>query len=404
MLFLLLLPLAMVAACDKVPLLAPTGTVITLFPTTTTVPLNSEVTIVATVIENGVAAGGSGSASGGTSSTSRSGNGTPVQNGTVVTFTTTIGRIEPSEARTHNGEVTVKLITGNTSGSATITAYSGGASAQITNLKVGSAAVKSVTLSTSPQALGATGGTVSAVANVTDEGGAPVPGIAVTFSTDVGSISPPVATTDAGGNATTTLSTTATAKVTATVGSVKSNDATVTVRPFSIASFTADPAATSAGTPVKFTINLAEKANVSNVRIEFGDGASQNLGPITTNSSVSHVYGAAGQYTATATATANGAAESLTTTVIIGSLPITLTAAPASPTVNSPVTLTVGGLGSAQVDHYVWTFDDGTGSVKATSPQLTHTFASRGLKNVRVDVIGIGGGTIGSAAITLDVQ
>src|SRR6476661_3783306 len=118
----LLFPLALVAACDKVPLLAPTGTVITLIPTTTTVPLNSEVTIVGTVIENGVASGGSGS---GSSSTSRSGNGTPVQNGTVVTFTTTIGRIEPSEARTHNGEVTVKLITDNTSGTATITAYSG---------------------------------------------------------------------------------------------------------------------------------------------------------------------------------------------------------------------------------------------------------------------------------------
>src|SRR6185436_7303951 len=110
---------ALVAGCDKVPLLAPTGSVITLIPSASGVGLNSELTITATVIENGVASGGSGG------STSRSGAGTPVQNGTLVTFTTTVGRIEPAEARTHNGQVTVKLVTGTTSGLATITAYSG---------------------------------------------------------------------------------------------------------------------------------------------------------------------------------------------------------------------------------------------------------------------------------------
>ena len=46
---------ALVSACDKVPLLAPAGTVITIFPVNTTVPVNGEVEIVATVIENGVA-------------------------------------------------------------------------------------------------------------------------------------------------------------------------------------------------------------------------------------------------------------------------------------------------------------------------------------------------------------
>ena len=44
------------SACDKMPLLAPGGTVITIFPATTTVPLNGEVEIVATVIENGTTA------------------------------------------------------------------------------------------------------------------------------------------------------------------------------------------------------------------------------------------------------------------------------------------------------------------------------------------------------------
>ena len=95
LLALLAASLALAAACDKVPLLAPTGSVITLFPVTTTVSLNSEVTIIATVIENGSAPAGTGAGSG-TTTTTRTGAGTPVQNGTLITFTTTIGRIEPS--------------------------------------------------------------------------------------------------------------------------------------------------------------------------------------------------------------------------------------------------------------------------------------------------------------------
>src|SRR6266849_5785371 len=108
-----LLSLAPLMVTHRFALLAPTGTVITLLPATTSVSLNSEVTIVATVILNGQAPS-SGAGSGTT--TTRTGGGTPVQNGTVITFTTTIGRIEPSEARTHNGQVSVRLITGSTSG------------------------------------------------------------------------------------------------------------------------------------------------------------------------------------------------------------------------------------------------------------------------------------------------
>src|SRR6185436_4206286 len=109
--------LSSVVGCDKVPLLAPTGTVITLFASTTNVPLNGSVEIVASVIENGTTST-PGTGTGGTGSTSTSGAGTPVQNGTLVSFTTTIGRIEPSEARTKNGEVRVRLLTTGTSGAA----------------------------------------------------------------------------------------------------------------------------------------------------------------------------------------------------------------------------------------------------------------------------------------------
>src|SRR5687767_12795607 len=48
--------LSLAAACDKVPLLAPSGSVITLFATAPSVGLNGTTEIVATVIEQGVTA------------------------------------------------------------------------------------------------------------------------------------------------------------------------------------------------------------------------------------------------------------------------------------------------------------------------------------------------------------
>jgi hypothetical protein len=395
------LPFALVAACDKVPLLAPTGSVITLLPVTTTVSLNSEVTIIATVIENGQAPGASGS---GVTSGSRTGAGTPVQNGTLITFTTTIGRIEPSEARTHNGQVSVKLITTGASGTARITAYSGGASS-FTDLKVGTAAAGRVLITTTPQALGVNGGSVQVTASVTDEGGNPVSGVPVTFATDKGSLSPSTANTDSSGNATTTLTTTATAKVTATAGSIKSSEATVTVNARGLASFTASPPTANAGVPVTFNLTPTTGANISNVQIDFGDGTSTNLGAISAPTTVAHAYRSPGTYTATARAVdGTGDSGSITTTVIIGALPVTLAASPNPATVNAPVTFTVNGVGSAQVDHYEWTFDDGTGPFTTSSPQLPHAFTTRGIKNVRVDVFGVGGGRIATAALTMEIQ
>lgn len=396
------LPFALVAACDKVPLLAPTGSVITLLPVTNTVSLNSQVDIIATVIENGAAPGGTG-ATGVT--TARAGAGTPVQNGTLISFTTTVGRIEPSEARTHNGQVTVRLIAGGSSGTATVTAYSGGASAS-TKLLIGTAAVKTVSLTTTPQSLGSNGGSVQVTAVVTDEGGSILSGVPVTFSTDRGTISPASTTTDSTGVATATLTTTGTAKIIATAGTVQSSEVTVTVNARALSSFVADPTSANAGVPITFTVTPTTGVNVSNVTIDFGDGRTRQLGAISEATSTAHAYSAPGTYTATARAIdSTGESASLSTSVIIGSVPVTLTASPANPTVNSPVTLTVGGVPSgAQIDRYEWTFDDGTPPQTTTSPQRSHTFTTRGLKNVRVDVFAVGGGRIGSATLTLSVQ
>ena len=134
-----------------------------------------------------------------------------MQNGTLITFTTTIGRIEPSEARTHNGQVTVKLITGGDQRhSRPSPPIPAARRRRPPILKIGTAAAKTVSVTTTPQSLGASGGTVQVVATVVDDGGSRVGGVPVTLSTDKGSISPSTATTDGSGNATATLTTNAT--------------------------------------------------------------------------------------------------------------------------------------------------------------------------------------------------
>jgi hypothetical protein len=357
------------------------------------------------VIEHGAASGGSGTGSSTTASTG----GTPVQNGTLITFTTTIGRIEPSEARTHNGQVTVTLFTGSESGTPSITAFSGGASTTNKDIKIGTAAVKTVTIAAAPSTLGSSGGTSTITATVINDSGGPVSGVPVTFTTDKGTLSSSVVTTDANGNATTQLTTSATAKVSATTGgTTTATPVTVTVNPSSLTSFTATPNATTAGVPVSFTVTPNASANLQNVRVSFGDGASQDLGPIGGATPAGpHTYCAPGTYTATATPTdANGSSGSLSTQVVIGALPVTLTSS-GSATVGSTITFTAAGIGTAQVSGYTWTIAGTpaeTGTRQTSSPQLPVTFSGRGQKVIRVDVIGVTGCQIGTATTSVDIQ
>lgn len=395
--------LALVMSCDKVPLLAPTGSKITLLPETNSVSLNSQAQIVATVFENGVATqGGNGS---GVTTGSVSGSGTPVQNGTVVTFTTSLGTIQPSNADTRNGQAVVTFLSGGTSGTATITAYSGGTSATI-QLNVGTAAAKTVNVSASPQTLGAAGGNATVVATVTDAGGGPIGGVPVTFATDHGSVNPSTINTDSNGNATTILSTTATAKITATAGTVTSTAATVTVNARALSGFTTNASSsTTAGTPVQFTVTPATGVNISNVHVDFGDFSAVDLGAISTATNTTHPYGSAGIFTASATASdASGIIGSLNTQVVVGALQVTLSPSPSPTATDTPTTFTVGGVSTAAIDHFLWTWDDGTPSFSTTAPQTTHSFSSRGTKTIRVDVFGVGGGLIGSATIQITVQ
>lgn len=390
--------LAFVAACDKVPLVAPTGSVITLFPTANSVPVNGEIEIVATVIENGTAsAPPSSPTTPGTpstpSTTTRAGAGTPVQNGTLVSFTTTLGRIEPREARTHNGEVRVKFIATGQSGLATITAYSGGAVGTIEDLPVGSAAAERLLVTATPQSLCGRGGSSQITARVEDTSGGPVAGVPVTFTTNNGTLSSSSAVTDQSGVASVSLNTAREATVTANVAG-QTADVTVRVNERTGVTVAGPTTQISAGVPATFTIGVASGANVNDVSVDFGDGDRLALGPISGDTTVSHTYTAPGTYTVRATAsdpTCGPETVSTAVTILPGQPPaVTVTASNNSPTVGETVifTATVSGATST-ILRYEWNFGSNAipATITTTGNRATASYTAPGTKIITVRVV-----------------
>jgi hypothetical protein len=393
--------LSFASACDKVPLLAPTGSVISLFAAANTVPLNGDIEIVANVIENGTTAatpttptnGTPGTTTPGTTSTTTAGAGTPVQNGTLVSFTTTIGRIEPSEARTSNGQVRVRFIAGNQSGVATITAFSGGASGKLENLKVGAAGVERVLVTASPQTLGPSGGSSTITARVEDVSGTGLPGIPVSFSTDAGAFSSSTVTTDASGTAQTTLTTSRAAKVTVNVAG-KTADVSIGLNPRTGITLAGPTTPVSAGVPATFTVGVGSTANVRDVTIDFGDGERRSLGAISGSTTIQHTYLEAGTFSVTASATeASGFSETVSTAVTIlpGQPPaVIITASNNNPSVGETVifTATVSGATST-VLRYEWNFGNGAvpATAETTGNRATASYANTGTKIITVRVV-----------------
>lgn len=392
-------------ACERVPLLAPTGTVINLTLASDVAALNSSVDVIAVLIENGGAAGtGTGTAS------STTGAGTPVQNGTVVSFTTNIGTIEPAEAKTQNGRVNVKLMTNGQSGKATITAYSGGAksTAQIT---IGAAAVDHITTTAAPANLGANGGTSTISARVADTSDNGLAGIQVQFTTTKGTLSAAAATTNSSGVATTTLSTTAAADVTATIGA-KSSKVTVTVasRGSLTVSMTAPTGGSVAKTvPASFSVDAGSGAGavqLSNITIEYGDGSSAPLGAFTGARSVVHCYSSSGIKDVRASGTdPDGLTVSSSTQVAVTSLAATLSSGGA--VVNTSITflatVTPASTPAPQIGSYDWEWNTGEGfTTTSTGPSQTHVYTTIGRKTVTVRVNpGCGAG---SFTVSMEIQ
>ena len=255
-----LLAVLVAESCDKVPLFAPTESTITL--TASRLAGSGDAELVATVIEQ---------------------SGTPVQNGTAVTFTTTLGTIEPREALTNGGTATAVLRAGAQSGTATVSAFSGSTRADDITIEI--AVTQTVILSVTPGTLPSSGGVVQLIAVVHDANGNPLQGIPVVFTADAGVLSNTTAVTDDSGEARTFLTTDRETIVTADAGGQRAS-ATVLIGTGPVASFTFSK------TGLAVTFNASASTGTSLTYIwDFGDNtAGSGVSP------PAHTY-AAGTYT-----------------------------------------------------------------------------------------------------------
>jgi len=366
----------LVASCDKMPLVAPTGTTITLFAGSTTVGLNGSVEITATVIESA---------------------GTAVQNGTVVSFTTTLGTIDPADARTNNGKATVRLLSGTQSGTAEVRAFSGGATSGDTAMKIaiGAAAAGKVELLANPSALPASGGGVQLTAIVNDSSGNRLAGVPVSFATDAGLLSQGSATTDGNGEARTSLTTTVKAKVTASIvggsgtGGALTASVDIPVRVGPSVNISAPTVSLVPGVAATFSVTVtAGGAAVRTATIDFGDGNSQAVATAGT-STVAHVYSRSGTFIVTAMAT-DTAGETTTAMASVSVqaviVAVTLTVPTAVTTIapaefSATATPTPSG---PTIERYEWDFGDG--STATTSAGSTNHLYTVGGKTYTVKV------------------
>ncbi len=362
-------------ACDKVPLTAPTGSTVTLFSNTTIVPVNGTADITATVIEAG---------------------GTQVQNGTLVTFSTTIGQLDPAEARTRDGKVTVRLVAGTRSGRAIVRAFSGGVTSGDLSVDIGGAAAGSINLSANPSNVPASGGTSTVFAVVFDVDGNRLPGVAVSFTSTAGSLSSSVVVTNSQGEATTTITTNRDADVTASTGGAGGTGATAPVTATVKITASALPTVTisATGTPVadsptSFTVTAAATApaTVRSVTVDFGDGTIQTFGNVT---SVAHTYRSSNTFTVTATVedTNGGRSTGSTVVVVQSSAPlITLSAtSPVNVGANATFTVTLTqNPGNVTVQSVRFEFGDG--NVRDEQSLTTvHIYGTSGIFTARATV------------------
>jgi hypothetical protein len=395
-----ILAMLIAISCDRVPLLAPTNSSVTLDAGSRVVETGGSTSLSAMVIEP---------------------SGTPVQNGTTVRFTTTLGRVDPVEAQTRNGVATTTFFAGDASGIAEVRATSGGAGGSSTTpttppsngengtttttstnsnvvlISVGAGAVNTVTVTANPSTVSRTTNTpVTIIARVVAAGGRLLSGVPVSFSANRGTFSSTSVTTDAQGEARVTLTTNDTTTVTAVAGTVKA-EVQITGQDGPAVSLTctvggtAGCATVSQGQTVVFSAARgAASSNIVSSTLDFGDGSSVNLGPLSTSAtSVPHTYNQAGTFTARLTATdVNGESASATQVVQVSAATATVT------TTKSGLVVTASATVSAPVSQYVWTWGDNTGTTTTTSATAQHTYAAAGTYPVSVTATLQSGGTV----------
>jgi hypothetical protein len=405
------------SSCEKVPLLAPSGSTITLSTATSALGFNGTADVSAQVLEAA---------------------GTPPHSGTHITFSTNLGSVEPAEVQTDvNGRATTRFFAGTSSGIATIIATSGGASVAAANavkIAVGSAAVSAVVASANPSVVSSRGGNSTISAKVTDAGGNALNGIPVTFTTDAGSMSESVSNTNSQGIATSILSTNRTAKVTATAGiptttttpppsggsgtgtttTTAPSSSTVTVTVNTTASITLNPPSPTSpqvGQTVSFTIQYPASTTgasaIIRVDVDWGDGRRESFN--STPSAISHAYGAPGSYLVVVTgfdALGDTATASQAVTVTPRAQPtVTISATPSNPAVNQTVTFAITATPTPNSAITAMSIDFGDGETRnlpGNATTVQHVYTTSGSKQVTATATDTSGAS-GSASTVIVV-
>jgi adhesin/invasin len=397
-------------ACDTVPLTAPTGSTVTVSAANSFVQLGGTTEITAFAVESA---------------------GTAVQNGTTVHFSTNLGRVDPVDAQTRNGYATTTFIAGDVSGVADVVATSGGTGGTTTTppstgdgsnggtgtttppsvnsnavrITVGGAASDNVVLNASSTSVPVGGGTVTLTASVLDVNGNRLRNVPINFSTDAGTLSATVATTDANGDAQVQLTTNRDATVTARVGA-KSTTLKISVNSPANISLSGSPATLPPGggsVTITAIVLDASGARIPNASVNFTTTAgtlSQAL--VTTDANGEAQVTLATTAAATVTARSGNASQTLSVTLGTG-VSISVTS-PASGTgaanTNFTFTVTPGG---GTVQSVLVDFGDNTAT--QTLPAITgatpvnHVYTAAGTYTVRVTQTNVGGST--STAVTV---
>ena len=376
------------SSCEQLALLAPTASIVTVVASRTVLPLNGSTQITATVIEQG---------------------GTPVHNGTLVTFATTLGSLDPTEAFTRNGQAVTVLRAGTQSGIAMLSAFSGSARSDTpVKIALGAAAVASLSVTASPATISAKGGAVTLSAKPSDASGNALAGVAVSFATNAGSLAASTVVSNSLGEARTTVTTD---RETTIIASVGEHTATATVRVNLVPAVTiaATGSPSIVGEPMSFTVTVtAGSSQVREVIVNFGDGSARSLGALVGSVSLRHTYRTQGTFRVVATATdTSGEKVSVATVLVVENaapLNVTVIATPITPQVGAPVAFTASAtqpVGTLVIDRYEWSFGDNR-RVVTTGNATSHVYDRAGRRVVAVRVVEQDGRT-GTARVEIDV-
>jgi len=285
-------------ACDPVTPTSPEGSIIRLSAQPTRINKDGAATITIQVLR---------------------GNGLPVNQGTEVRLSTTIGTIDPVVHTDKDGVAHATLSGDGRVGTATITAYSGAVEPVTLDIAVGALAA-SVRLQVTPSSVPETGGVLSLLALVRDDQGQPLPEATVNFTSQVGTLGSGggFLVSDSTGQVTDTL--TVTEADLLTVGS-DTFDVTVEVGgangiegdTFSVA-IQRRPRASFTYQRVNNTVSFTDLStgNPTSWLWSFGDAT-----PNSTQRNPVHVYAASGSYTVTLTVSNAIGSDSASTVVQI---------------------------------------------------------------------------------------